>query len=232
MLWAEGFIPRRANPIDSAFNMTTFTTLDWDAWRAAYPGMTYEQQQAFHSEIYKHHPVQQHYDPLYVMRAIEYVQPGSVVELGGWDGELAKSMLSQYSGIRLWRNVELCREAAIQGHNPYEDRYTATDMGDWYWTHEWHCDLFVASHTIEHLSVQHLNEVVAHTHAEALFLDAPLLDGPFNWRGFTGTHILECGWDGVTEICNEHGYYLEWAEDHQTNPQSGDWARACLYLRQ
>jgi hypothetical protein len=31
--------------------MTT-TTLDWDAWRNAYHGLTYAQQQEFHSAIY------------------------------------------------------------------------------------------------------------------------------------------------------------------------------------
>jgi hypothetical protein len=208
--------------------MTT-TTLDWDAWRNAYHGLTYADQQAFHSAIYEQRPTPRHYDPVYVARAIEQVQPRSVVELGGWDGELAVAMLDQYPTIAAWVNVEICKEASDAGIGRHP-RYHPAHMTDWYWTYTWTEDLFVASHVIEHLSLTHLNETLANTHAKALFLDAPLHNKSTNWAGFTGTHILECGWIGVDRLCDRHGYQLAWAEDHQTDPSSGEQARACLYL--
>jgi hypothetical protein len=210
--------------------MSTTAGLDWDAWRNAYHHLTYAEHQDFYSRIYEQHPEQRHYDPVYVARAIEQVQPRTVVELGGWDGELAVSMLEQYpTTIKHWCNVELCREAAAKGQGRHP-RYEAPILHDWYWNHGVkHCDLFVASHVIEHLSLHHLNQTIKATDARALFMDAPLLDQPLNWAGFTGTHILEKGWTSVTRICNEHGYRLAWAEDHQTDPSSGGTARACLY---
>jgi hypothetical protein len=62
--------------------------------------------------------------------------------------------------------------------------------------------------------------------------DTPLDDEPPNWRGFTGTHILEVGWHGVDQLCAQHGYMLDWRVDHDTDPSSGGRARACLYLRE
>jgi hypothetical protein len=216
--------------------MSTITGLDWDAWRSAYPTLTYAEQQAFHSAIYAEHPIQRHYDPTYVARAIEQVLPEDVVELGGWDGELAHTMLAQYPAIQAWDNVEICKEAVRHGDHcaavlDMQDRYHAPILDDYYWAYAWTCDLFVASHVIEHLTLNHLNKAIEATEARALYMDAPLLDQPLNWQGFTGTHILEQGWTAVTRLCRNHGYTLAWSEDHETDTSSGDHARACLYLK-
>lgn len=204
--------------------------LDWDAWRTAYPTLTYTEQQAFHSAIYAQYPEQRHYDSRLVAQAIEDVQPRSVVELGGWDGELAEHMLNQYPTISAWINVEVCKEASDAGIGRHP-RYHPAAMTDWYWNHTWREDLFVASHVIEHLTIHHLDQTIQATKAKALFMDAPLLDRPVGWQGFTGTHILQTGWAGVTRICQAHGYRLSWAVDHETDPSSGGYARACLYLK-
>jgi hypothetical protein len=207
------------------------TARDWDAWRNAYPDLTYAEQQAFHTGIYEQYPVQRHYDPDLVATAIKDTMPHTVVELGGWDGELAKQMLDRYPFIEWWINVEICKEASKAGEGRHP-RYTAADLNDWYWEYgPWEADLFIASHTIEHLSYPHLRQVIEATDAQALFLDAPLEDHALNWRGFTGTHILPVGWTQITKLLNTHGYHLAWAEDHKTNPSSGDKARACLYAK-
>ena len=211
--------------------MTT-AVIDWDAWRMAYPTMTYADHQAFYSEIYYQHPEQRHYSAAYAAKAIEQTTPRTIVELGGWDGELAQKMLSLYPGIEQWTNVEICREAAVSGIGRHP-KYEAPDLPDWYWKNgPWSCDLLVASHTIEHLSVHHLTQAVAATHAKALFFDAPLYDHPTNWTGYTASHILETGWTGVSDICSRYGYHLDWAENHATNATSGEQARACLYLHE
>jgi hypothetical protein len=211
--------------------MSNLTSLDWDAWRQAYPDLTYAQQQNFHSLIWQQHPVQRHYAPDLVAKAIEHVQPSTVLELGGWDGELAHAMLDQHPDIETWVNVEICREASDLSATRHPRLHAAEHLDDFYWTETWGCDLFVASHTIEHLTVQHLEQTIAATHARALYLDAPLGDKATPWQGSTTTHTLHTGWIGVTRICNRHGYQLAWAEDHSTDPVSGDKARACLYTR-
>lgn len=212
--------------------MTTLTTLDWDAWRTAYPTLSYREQQEFHSLIYAQYPEQQHYDTTSVHAVLEQIKPRTIVELGGWNGQLAHQMLDQYPTIERWTNVEICREAADAGAHRHP-RYMAATLDDYYWhSGPWICDLFIASHTIEHLSHHHLNQTIEATQAKALFLDAPLIDAPTNWHAFTGTHILETGWAGVNQTCKQHGYHLTWAIPHLTDPSSGGTARACLYTHQ
>jgi hypothetical protein len=216
-------------PRNATEKSTRIDGLDWDAWRNAYPTLTYAEQQAFHTAIYEAYPVQRHYDADLVAKAIEQVQPGTVLELGGWDGELAQTMLEQYPMIGYWINFELCKEAAQAG----EDRHPRyhTHSSDWYWARPRTCDLFVASHVIEHLTLEHLELVIGATKAKAMFFDAPLLDQPINWQGSTTSHILTATWQQVTDLCAKHGYDLAWSHNHNTGPETGGHARAALYQR-
>jgi hypothetical protein len=199
------------------------TGLDWNAWRAAYPTSTYEQQQRFYSDVYRQHPEQRHFNKRAVRRAIEQVQPRTVVELGGWDGELAERMLERHPDIVEWINVEVCKEAAHISDTRHP-RLSSPYLSDFYWTSHWHADLFVASHAIEHLTVQHLEKTIAATHARALYLDAPLEDAPESWEDYHGSHILDVGWDGVDVLCERYGYLLAWRQAHASG-------KACLYQR-
>lgn len=206
---------------------------DCDAWRAAYPTASYADHQAALSAVWAEYPEQRHFDVALVSSAIAAWSPRRVVELGGWDGELASAMLDDHAAIASWRNVELCREAAASGAGllaRHGARYDASELGDWYWSRRWSCDLFVASHVIEHLSAEHLDLVLGATDARALFMDAPLADGPTDWAGVSAMHALEFGWTGVTAMCRRHGYALAWEREHATDPASGGWARGCLYV--
>jgi len=207
---------------------------DLDEWRAAYPTATYAEQRAFHSRIWEANPDQNHFCANEVALALDHMRPNcsttpfQVVELGGWDGQLAELMLDRYPGISRWSNIELCHEAAMAGHGRHR-RYWLPNVKGWYWQYEWRCHLFVASHVIEHLSAGDLDKVIAATDALALFFDAPLEDYAIDWNGSPTTHTLDVGWEGVTDICARHGYSLTWAHGHDTPPSSGGHARACLY---
>jgi hypothetical protein len=215
--------------------MTTIQGLDWDAYRKNYPQLSYRAQQAFHSEIYAQYPEQKHYSSEHVARAIEDTLPTSVFELGGWDGELAAEMLDRYPTIHSWTNYEICKEAAQAGDQRHP-KYYAANLTDFYWEYGkhgkgWRCDLFVASHTIEHISANDLDKTVNATDAKAFFFDAPLLDWPINWMGSTTSHVLEIGWLEVHNLMRYRGYEPAWQEDHETEPGSGGHSRAVLYLR-
>jgi hypothetical protein len=207
----------------------TISVADLDAWRDAYPTATYLEQQAFHSRIWEANPDQNHFDIEQARLAIEHVNPSIVVELGGWDGALAALMLALFP-IKQWTNHELCAEAASVGVGQHP-RYSVAVLNDFYWCHDWRCDLFVASHVIEHLTTEDLDKTIAATDTPAIYLDAPLLDDPTPWTGTTTTHILQLGWEGVTALLDDHGYTLTWAHDHETAPHTGGHARACLYER-
>ena len=212
--------------------MTMPTALDWDAWRANYQSMTYADQVAYHSAIYAQYPEQRHYDASLVRLAINDTDPTTVIELGGWDGELAEQMLNERDSIQSWVNIEICAEASTAGRGRHP-RYGAPELMCHYWhAGPWTCDLFVASHVIEHLTVSDLEQTIASTKAKFIYLDAPLEEHPTSWAGFTGTHILQTGWRGVDQILGRNRYTLKWAAHHQTDPSSGGHARACLYAHQ
>lgn len=210
--------------------------LDWNRWRATYAELTYAEHQGFYSEVYGSHPVQQHFDESLAAQAIRQVQPETVIELGGWNGELAHRMLARHPPIDEWMNVEICNEARVEGEtNAFvrnlHHRYLAPDLGDWYWTRQWTADLFVASHTIEHLTADHLERTIAATEARAIYLDAPLTDDATDWLNFTGTHILDLNWGGVDHLLARHGYRLDWSVTHEIPETSGGESTARLYLK-
>jgi hypothetical protein len=204
--------------------------LDCDEFRRNYDQWTVADHKRFYSAVWAQYPSQSHSAPLIVATIISVHKPCTVVEIGGWDGELAVTMLDQFPFIDRWTNVEICEEAVEHGHR--HERYYPVSPDRWYWEQAWKADLFVASHCIEHMSARDLEKMVGATDAARLFFDAPLQDAPTNWWGSSTTHCLEVGWDGVTEICARHGYDLAWSSNHVTAPESGGAARACVYERQ
>ena len=203
--------------------MSTTTAIDWDQWRKAYPTLSYQDQKAFHELIWEQYPLQNCWHQHLLNRAIEKVQPYTVVELGGWDGAAAAVMLSQHPVIQRWTNVEICEPAAQHGQDRSK-RYEAPILDGFYWEHgPWHADLFVASHSIEHLSAHHLERTIATTQAKAIYLDAPLEDEPTDWTGYVGSHILEIGWQGVYQILRDNNYWIKWSNVHE-------YGRACLFI--
>ncbi len=190
--------------------------IDLDQWRAHYAASTYAEQTAFYADIFRLYPQQKHHSIDHVAAAFDRYAPQTVVELGGWDGELAAQMLAKRPDIESWVNVEISRPAVQSTLEQMDPRYSAPELDDWYWTKEWSADLFLASHCIEHLTADDLDRTLRATSAKQLFLDAPLADGPTDWHGYLGTHILEVGWRGVDELCAGYGYRLAYREFHVT----------------
>jgi hypothetical protein len=204
--------------------------IDCDEFRRNYDKWTVADHKKFYSDVYAVAPQQSHSAPEFVSMVVATHKPRSVVEIGGWDGELAVGMLERFPFIERWTNVEICEEAVKHGHS--HPRYWPVSPDVWYWENQWTADMLVASHCIEHMTAKDLEALVRATNAQRMFFDAPLIDGPIDWWGSSTTHILEVGWDGVTEICAKHGYSLEFAMNHVTAPESGGHARVCVYHRQ
>jgi hypothetical protein len=129
----------------------------------------------------------------------------TVVELGGWNGRLAASMLAR-PDVRFWTNYDLVKvpqACALPG-------YRLIVLDDYLWNRKTpvRADAFVACHTIEHLKAHELDKLIGCLDVKWVYLEAPLEDGPRDWTDYSGSHILEIGWDGVGEIMDAHGYDL------------------------
>lgn len=186
--------------------MTTLTVIDWDKWRADYPTMTFEDQREFYGRVAELFPCQESYHLDECHAAFDYIgiPDADVVELGGWNGRLASNMIAR-GDIVEWVNYDIADvPQVIDVHG-----YRRVVLEDWIWTNPIEGDVFVACHTIEHLSHEHLTELLAALRTELVYLEAPLAGDPYDWAGFPGSHKLEIGWLGVADIMETFGYEHE-----------------------
>lgn len=186
--------------------------INWDDWRRSYDSQTYAQHVAFYDEVYKAHPVQRHVNHEAVSNFIRAYAPicklVEVIELGGWDGELALNMLENYPRIDSWMNYEICR-GAVAASKPHP-RYAGLHPNDWVWNIAIpRADLLVAAHVIEHMRLDNVKALIAKVRnagVTACYVECPISAEPTDWTGYNGSHILEVGWNGLDEVFAKHGY--------------------------
>jgi hypothetical protein len=190
--------------------------------------MTVADQKAAYSEIWRVAREQSHFNADRLAHVIGERRPRKVVELGGWDGECAGIMLERFPDIEWWVNVEVCPEAAAHFRHP---RYVAVCDDVWFWETDWQADLFVTSHTIEHLKARDLEATIAAVDAQSIYLDSPLTDEPRDWWGSPTTHILDVGWPDVDAMCARYGYGLTARDWHELDARSGGFSVVSVYDR-
>lgn len=183
--------------------------IDWDAYRAVYDRMGWNDQVAFYDRVWELHPDQRHFDAEACAAFLTVTRPASVLEIGGWRGELANLMLARFPNVTEWRNVEVCRGAAFHpvGTDP---RYSAVVPDDWAWkTPEItarHWDALVMSHTVEHMRLDQFRDLIDALDVGSVFLQAPLEDRKTNWTGYHGSHVLAAGWNDLARLLKERGF--------------------------
>ena len=183
----------------------------WDQWRAEYKATSYAAQQDFYSGVWATNPDQRHFT---ATAALAFFDGSArrVIEVGGWRGELAALVLTAHPEIELWRNYELCREAAAAAVST-DPRYEGVSPPDWVWSlppaELAGFDTLVLSHVIEHMTAEDLAALLAALHSpRRVYVESPLFDEPRDWAGYHGTHILELGWRGVDALFASAGFRL------------------------
>lgn len=184
------------------------SAISWDGWRDAYGHATVDDQRAFYDAVFVAHPDQRRFDDDACGRLLDHIgRPVTVVELGGWDGGFAAAMLACRPDIVRWENHEIAA-AAVEASVCSDGRYEPVALVDWYWATTHTADVFVASHVLEHLTLADVRRTLEATDAAFAFVQAPLADGPTDWRGYRGSHILEVGWLGLEVVLADRGYRL------------------------
>ena len=179
--------------------------IDWDRWRQAHASLTFADQQAFYEKVAVAHPEQRSFNPASAGAAFDYIAGENLVvlELGGWDGYLASLMLER-GDIFSWTNYDIVAVPQACSHPCYR----LVVLEDYFWNQpQARADVFVACHTIEHLTTAELAKLFNVLRTPYVYLEAPLPDvGSTNWAGYAGSHILELSWVQVDEFLQEHGY--------------------------
>lgn len=122
-----------------------------------------------------------------------------VIEFGGWRGAMANAVLSEFPDLAAWRNHEICPSAQRDDHCR-DPRYecVVADRFVWETPRPSEGDIFVTSHSIEHITAEHLGLLFKWLpdSIKWMYLCAPIPDSceDNKWDGYGGTHILEIGW--------------------------------------
>lgn len=163
--------------------------MNFNEWRQRYDQMTFEQQQDYHDYLEGLYPDQAHYNLEAAKKVFDWLKPHSVIEAG------------------TWKAYELC-PAAIAKTVCNDERFAYQQITrfDWWNKQPLVCDLFLATHFIEHLSFDHLQELIKAISAKHIYFEAPLTENGESWDGFFGTHKLEVGWQKVAEVLAVKGY--------------------------
>jgi len=187
-------------------------TINWNRYRARYDAMTYAEVAAFHRVIWESYPEQAQHSTEHLAAFFSGLVSPSVVELGGWRGEAAGTMLARFPGIVLWDNYEICEPAARKPVTP-DPRYHGIFPDRWPWelpTSRY--DTAVLSHVIEHVRARQLRELADWLHrcgVEHLYVEAPLEDAARTWGSYEGAHVLELGMPEVVDLLSEYGFVVQ-----------------------
>jgi hypothetical protein len=189
--------------------------IDWDGYRAAYDTMPFDAHQAFYADVARAHPVQRAFDPTRARNFFEYVHDEMrapiVEEIGGWDGALAALILDFFPTFE-WVNWEIAPGVADACQS---SRYRRVTVDDWPWR-LWefgHGDVLVLSHVIEHMSVEHVRQLMAETSASFLYVDAPIdWERAPDWDGYVGSHVLPLSYRELVELLREFNWAMRDAD--------------------
>lgn len=195
------------------------TERDWsksnifDPWREFYDELTWQDQLEFYDEVARRWPKQTNYPFGWFKSCFSYIGDRlgkfSVLEIGGWTGEMACQALETFSSITSWTNYEVCRWAA---NTPACDneRYSAVIAEDFPWNVKLpECDVFVSSHTLEHIKAAEAERLFLNLPASVKFMAHAVSNGIAankDWCGYGGSHILECDWDGIEALAEKAGF--------------------------
>lgn len=183
---------------------------EFDAWREAYDGLSYEEQKAFYARVGLEHPRQAGFTlDAWKTFLTGCPQPLKVLELGGWNGELAEALWDHFDPTRWW-NLEI-RESAVETAICHRDGYVVYIPPDFAWEAALPpVQVVVASHFVEHIRFAELlalmeNMPVTVTH---MGIEAPIQDDAegVDWTGYHGSHILEVGWRQLEVAFEERGW--------------------------
>ena len=202
--------------------------IDFDSWRRDYDRLTYSEHVEFYRTVAEAYPEQQHYNEPAIRSFLDGAT-GPVLELGGWKGELAASVLSDYPGIPKWLNVEIAPQAVTESACT-DPRYSVIVPDAFLWDTDLDLSEYrtlVASHVIEHLKHADLIKLLRRTRSiEHLYVDAPLPETDPQWGGGNGqhSHIIEIGWGRLRSLLESYGF-------SRVGSLDGKWGPAYWFAR-
>ncbi len=200
--------------------LTIFQIRQFDRYRKTYNSLTFKNKVKLASKWLLKYPEQVHFKYGPVEHWFKYIvqEPAFIMEIGGWRGDLALKALRQFDQIKLWHNYDLLKSNENQKCS--DERYRLISLDDYLWnkTLEYNYNALIATHMIEHLSLQELKKLIKWIPQKitTVLFEAPLplSSDNINWKGDHSSHVLEKGWQQVIGEMKKNGFTAVYSEDN------------------
>lgn len=183
----------------------------FDKWRELYSELTHEENIQFGYDMEKAYPHQASFNPAPIETVLAGLNRPRVFEVGGWKGELALHMFKKEL-VSEWTNFDMCKAAVektlpeLKDYKYYPIFPTSFDWFGREFTKPL-CDIAISCHTIEHLTDSDLKKLITYLSiTPKVLFEAPIGEGPSDWTGYQGTHILKMGWTEIDKAMAVHKY--------------------------
>jgi hypothetical protein len=192
----------------------------FDRYRRLYDSFSFNYKIRKAGKWLKQYPEQAHFNFTPVNHWLENIveKPASVLEIGGWRGDLAEKALSSFEHIKLWHNYDLLKHNNYQ--NCYDIRYKLISLEDYIWclALNYEYNALIATHMIEHINWKEFLQLInwIPKSIKTVLFEAPLPTSceNINWRGDHSSHILEKGWKQVKTEMENHRFTVEYTADN------------------
>jgi hypothetical protein len=190
----------------------------FNRYRKLYDTFSFDHKKRTANKWLKQFPEQAHFNYTPIKHWLDTIvpKPVSVIEIGGWRGDLAELALSSFENIELWHNYDLI---SLNGHQKCNDsRYKLISLEDdlWHLSLSSDYNALIATHVIEHLKWAELIELIKWIPPgiRTVLLEAPLpaSDEDINWKGDHSSHILEKGWEQVILLMERHMFSVDYRD--------------------
>jgi hypothetical protein len=191
-----------------------------DRYRKSYNSFSFDYKKKMAGKWLKQYPEQAHFDitPIKYWLENSVPRPASVLEIGGWRGDLAEIVLSSFGHILLWHNYDLIKYNDYQKCSDKRYKLFTLEKDLWFKSPECEYNALIASHMIEHINwieFTKLCEWIPESVKTVLF-EAPLAKSAenFKWKGDHSSHVLEKGWEQVITEMRNHGFSVDYSENN------------------
>jgi hypothetical protein len=192
--------------------------LHFDMYRKSYSSFNFNDKIKMAHKWLMRYPEQAHYtyDPINYWLENIVENPASVLEIGGWRGDLAEEALSSFKNIKLWHNYDLLKLGNFQKCN--DSRYKLISLDDYLWNQSlnYEYNSLIATHMIEHICWSELFKLIRWIPAgiSTVLFEAPLpaSDNNINWKGDHSSHVLEKGWEQIVVEMKNQMFSVDYTE--------------------
>lgn len=184
--------------------------IDWNGFRSIYQDLTFDELAEINDTVDELYPIQEQYHAVFFARMFREIgpQPLKVVELGCHRGQLARRMFRNFNNIESWVGYDFTKP--VEKTICADKRFQPVALSDWFHKTDLpEFNVFVCSHTLEHLSQEQVMETLNHINgADYILTETPIPEHGISWNNWTCTHVLTAGLGHVREWLLDNKYEL------------------------